>query len=153
MSVIFILAPVAIAAWPAFVASASAAAAAFGFRIIKQKEKVSTETEQKAQAVEVELEESELLADKLKDSSSFSMVKDDVTITFYVNNKNKFAMHVSGKNKTNTELHSIGRQLYNKIKQQYAYTKLTSELKKKGYNISQEEVTEEGSIKIKLIRY
>lgn len=153
MSVCFILAPVAIAAWPAFVASASAAAAALGFRIIKQKEKGATETEQKAQAVEVELEESELLADKLKDSSSFSMVKDDVTVTFYVNNKKKFAMHVSGKNKTHTELHTVGKKLYDKIKQQYAYTKLTGELKKKGYNISQEEVTEDGSIKIKLIRY
>jgi Protein of unknown function (DUF1257) len=161
VSVIFILAPVAIAAWPAFLTTVSGVAAVLGFKTIKQGMKTSTDEMQKqkgsmvqtAKEVEMELEESELVADKLKDSSTFSMVKDDVTITFFINKKNKFAMHISGKNKSTTELQVMGKQIYNKIKQQYAYTKLANELKKKGYSIAQEEVTQQGQIRIKFTKY
>jgi len=160
MSCIIILAPIVLASWPALVASAAAAAAAYGFKMIDQKDKGITQSDIKQKGgisqkmqVEVELEESELLADKLKNSKTFSLVKDDSSITFFVNKRNKFAMHVSSKNKTYTELREIGKQLYNKIKQQYAYTKLITELKKKGYNIAQEERTSQGNIRIKFSKF
>jgi len=149
MSVCFVIAPAVIAAWPAFVSCASAAATALGFKFLKTEQEVAElET-----ATEVELEESEILIDKLKDSESIDLIKEDVKISFYINKKKKFAMHVSGKNKTEEELKAIGKEVYNRIKQQYAYLKVSTELKKRGYNIVSEEKTADGSIKIKLVKY
>lgn len=149
MSVCFVIAPAVIAAWPAFASCASAAATALGFKFLKEETKAS----EKISAAEVELEESEFLADKLKDTDSIDLIKEDVKISFYINKKKKFAMHISSENKTEEELKEIGKELYNKIKQQYAYLKVTTELKKKGYNIVEEEKTVDGSIRIKLVKY
>jgi hypothetical protein len=103
--------------------------------------------------VEVDLQENEVLEDKLKQQDSFFLVRDDVSIKFYVNSYGKFIMHVSGENKTEKELKEIGTQVYNKIKQAYAYSKVTTELKKRGFIISEEKVSPEGTIKLKLTKF
>ncbi|OGF68181.1 MAG: hypothetical protein A2Y62_05305 [Candidatus Fischerbacteria bacterium RBG_13_37_8] len=152
MSIEFVIVPVVVAAWPAFMASAAAAAAALGFRCIKAKENVEEKTQAQT-SVEVELQESEFLADKLKGTDSIVMQKEDITITFYVNTMKKFVMHISGENKSRQELETAGKEVYNKIKQAYAYSKVTTELKKKGFVVSQEDITPQGSIRLKLTKY
>lgn len=148
MSVEFIIIPVL---WPYLLAGAATAASALGFKLCKTEgvmEQVQTE-----KYVEVDLQEDEMLQDKLKDQESFVLIKDDVKIKFYVNQYGKFIMHVSGENKSEEQLKKIGIQVYNKIKQSYAYSKVTTELKKRGFLISEEKVTPQGAIKIKLTKF
>jgi hypothetical protein len=148
MSVEFVIVPII---WPYLLSGAAAAASAMGFKLCQKSESISESGS--TNYVEVDLQENEVLEDKLKQQDSFFLVRDDVSIKFYVNSYGKFIMHVSGENKTEKELKEIGTQVYNKIKQAYAYSKVTTELKKRGFIISEEKVSPEGTIKLKLTKF
>ncbi len=150
MSVEFIIVPIV---WPYLIAGAATAASALGFKLCKLSDSCG-ETDIKGENyVELDLQDSEVLEDKLKGQDSFVLMKDDVQIKFYVNSYGKFIMHVSGESKSREELTEIGVQVYNKIKQAYAYSKVTAELKKRGFIISEENVTPQGSIRLKLTKF
>lgn len=148
MSVEFVIVPIV---WPYLIAGAAAAASSLGFKLCKSEsitDQISTE-----RYVEVDLQPDEMLQYKLKEQEFFVLIKDDVKIKFYVNEYGKFIMHVSGENKSEGELRKIGIQVYHKIKQAYAYSKVTTELKKRGFLISEEKVAPQGAIKIKLTKF
>ena len=62
-------------------------------------------------------------------------------------------MRVEGKGKTDAELEALGRDLINRVAQQYAYQKLSAELKKKGYSFVQENVEEDNTIRLTVRRW
>ena len=51
------------------------------------------------------------------------------------------------------ELESVGRELLQSINQHYAYDRVMSDLKSRGFESLEEEVEEDGTIRLKLRRW
>ena len=149
MSCVFLVTPVVIASWPIFCAAASVAAASLGFKTLKGIEVTGKISE----GVELDLEGSEVLTDQVKEDEELIFGKDDFQVRVYKDTRGRCAIHVKGEGRSKEELQAEGTALVNKIKQQYAYQKVTQELKDKGFSITEEEVTEEGRIKIHLRKF
>ena len=64
MSVVIVLTPVAIAAWPVFATAVTAAAASAGFRLVKDKQKKSTK-EPSQEEIPIDMENLDLVGDSL----------------------------------------------------------------------------------------
>ena len=82
MSVVFVVAPMIVAAsWPAFCGVAAAAAAALGYKAARSGETLSI-PESSETSLEIPLEGSDIIAESMKRESEFSLTRDDVTATF-----------------------------------------------------------------------
>jgi len=149
MSVTIFVIPVIIGGWPLLASLAAAAAAGLGFKMIKQSKVQAVEQENQ---IELTDEKSQIIEDSLKPEEELVFTRSGVTVTIKKDLRDKFTICVRAKNKTNEELTTTGRLFLNKIKQQYAYQKVTEEMTKRGYNIIQEQ--KEGQrIKITLRRF
>ncbi len=150
MSVVCIIVPIVVGGWPVFSSLAAAAAAGLGFKLMKKAEVKAEKS--KINEIEIVDEKSQIIEESMKPEEELVYTKGDITITLKKDVREKFTICVKGENRTNEELHKIGTQFLNKIKQQYAYQKIKSEMTKKGFTIVQE-TTAEGRIKILLRRF
>jgi hypothetical protein len=150
MSCVILITPLVVAGWPVFCGAAAAAASSLGFRMLKAAGRVKAEAQKK---VEIGIENSEVLTEQVRADDEIILAKGDITIRIYKDARGKCSLHVVGEGRTDAELKQEGEALINKIKQQYAYQKVTQELKNKGFSITGEEATEEGKIRIRLRRF
>jgi len=149
MSIIFLVTPVVIGGWPILSAAACAAAATMGFNVLQ-----GVQQEQCENNVELTVENSEIITERMRADEDLILAKGDIRIRIYKDARGQCAMHVMGGNgKSTQELRQEGTELINRIKQQYAYQRITQELKQKGFSIAQEAITDEGKIKISLRRF
>jgi hypothetical protein len=164
MSVVFLVTPLVIAGWPTFCAAAATAAASLGFKVLKGLEQEElNEIERKAAmekrareaegTVELEMKDSNVLTEQVRADDEMILGKGEIQVRIYKDARGKCAIHVMGKGKSKQELKKEGTELLNKITQQYAYQKVTQELKSRGFSITDEAVTEDGKIKIRLRRF
>jgi len=150
MSVIFLVTPMVTAAWPVFCGAAAAAAASLGFSVL---EEVPECVESGMKSVELEVQNSEILTDQVRADEEMRFTRDDITVRVYKDPRGRCAIHVMGEQKTEEELREEGTRFMNRITQQYTYQKITREMKDRGFAITEEEVTEEGRIRICLRKY
>lgn len=157
MSVIIaVAAPLAIVEWPLLCATAAGIASSLGYCVLKdakQTEELEIQQKEMENSVEISLEKSHILGENLARGSSFILQKDDITTVFKRTTDGGCSVHVSGKNKTDQELRAIGDQLVNKITQQYTYNKVITELKKKGFSVDHEELSQDQTIRIQVSKY
>mgnify|MGYP001049215121 CR=1 FL=1 len=150
MSVEFLVVPAVAASWPVLCGAAAAAAAALGYRTVQ--ESAGTRTAETVQTT-VELDAGKVVADSMAVGGSLTVAKDDVTATFHRTADGRATVHVAGAGRSDAELEAIGKELVGRVTQQYAYNKVLTELKRQGFTVANEEVTQDQTIRVRVSRY
>lgn len=152
MSVVFLLAPTVVASWPVLCGAIAGAAGVLGYKALNSGQLLTQEEAENAW-VEVSIEGSEIIADAMKRESEFTIGRDDVIATFRRSADGQCSVHVTGHNKSESELEQIGRELVGRVTQQYAYHRVISELKSQGFTVTGEEVTADQRIRINVCKF
>lgn len=154
MGAVSILAPVVIAAWPAFSAAVVAAAASLGYQVASEAKNQAAAAAQKlAKPVRLEIERSEVVTDQLGRDQHMTVTRSGVTVTFSRDARGKALLLVTGTGQGQEELRALGEELSQRVVQQYVYQKLMDEMRKRGFNVVEEEVNEDRSIRLKVRRW
>ena len=151
MSAFVVVTPIITAAWPVFSSAIFGAAAALGFSL---KNTSATETSaKKSESVELDIKNSNVVTESLGKKEEASFTKDDVTVVFKKDLSGHCAISVSGAGKSRQELREIGSELSQKVIQMYVHGRVVDELKKKGFELAEEEVTEDRTIRLTVRRW
>ncbi|MFH0795841.1 MAG: DUF1257 domain-containing protein [Candidatus Omnitrophota bacterium] len=146
MSAICVITPLISAAWPAFSSAILGAATALGFSQLNKAD--LKETSQTNETVEIEMKNSHIISESLTREEEASFSREGITITFRKDVRGRCGILVSGEGKTKEELKAIGTEVCRKIIQDYVRSKIMNELKKKGFKLAAEEVTENKTIRL-----
>ncbi|HTE19469.1 MAG TPA: DUF1257 domain-containing protein, partial [Armatimonadota bacterium] len=104
-------------------------------------------------AVSLVMEESQVMADSLARGEAFAVEREGLHATFSRDGRGRCIVHVSGEGRSNGELEAAGRELMDRVRQQFAYARVMEELETRGFDVVQEQVEAEGSIRIRVKRW
>jgi hypothetical protein len=153
MSTVIILAPIVVAAWPAIAAAVTAAAAGMGLAVREQiKDTASEEQQAKVNAVEVEIEDSQVLAQALARGKEIILTKDQATLKISRDDRGSIKVCAEGLGYTKTQLEGMAEEFIKKMTQCYVYNRTVTELKNKKFQMVNEEVAKDGTIRIHVRR-
>jgi len=154
MSTVLILTPVIISSWPAITAAVAGAAAALGL-VVKEsaKEALSEQNVNVAESVEVELSESEVLAQQLASGKEIVLTKGLVELRVRRDERGRCVVCASGVGYSKAELKQMAEEFTKKMTQCFVYNRVTSELKNKGFQVINEEVMDDESVRINVRRW
>jgi hypothetical protein len=155
MSVCFVVVPVVVGAWPMISAAVVAAGASMGYRAVtlaeRELENYSKNLSFQSD-VQMTMPDSEVVAAAFSRGESFSLERDGITATFRIDGRGACQVHLSGENKSHAELEKAGSELMDRVRQQYAYAKVMQEMETRGFQVMQQEVEENNSIRIRVRR-
>jgi len=154
MSVVFIVVPAVVGGWAGIAAAVGAACAALGYHARRQVEKELEEiaAQPKRESVELEMANAEVIGEALAREEAIKVEKDGVVATFSKDARGRLALHVAGE-RSRQELAVIGQQLLNRVRQHYACEKVKTELQNRGFVLLQEQVDDNGSIRLSVRRF
>ena len=157
MSVVFVVTPIIVGGWPVITAAAAAAAASLGYRQLEstiepQQDETTTTATTEARSVELDIDNVEPLAEGLREDESLNFGDDRIRVTIGRDARGKVTVHADG-DASNEELQEIGASFVHKLVQQYAYQKVASQLKDRGFSIVDEGVNDEQSIRIRFRKF
>ncbi|MBU6411333.1 MAG: DUF1257 domain-containing protein [Verrucomicrobiota bacterium] len=153
MSAVCILAPVVIAAWPAFSAAVVAAAGSLGYQVAAEAaslKKSAAVAGKNPAKIELQIENSEVVTNHLGREQRISVTRGGVTITFSRDARGKASLCVTGSGQTTEELRALGEELSQAVVQQYVYQRLMDEMRARGFNVVEEETGADRSIRLKV---
>jgi len=157
MGAIIILTPVVIASWPAIAAAVAGAASAIGLMVggaVKDTAKEAVrEKEPTEQQVEVELADSEVLAKDLAREKEIVLTKGDVELRVSRDSRGRCKVCAKGKGHSQQELKQMTEQFVQKMTQCFIYNRVASELKSKGFQMVNEEVMKDETIRLHVRRW
>jgi ABC-type transporter MlaC component len=155
MSTVLILTPVIISSWPAITAAVAGAATALGFVMQKTAQEVmaDVEAQEGVENVEVELAESEVLAQSLVTNQQIILNKGDIKIVVERDARGRCKVCASGKGHSKVELKQVAEEFTQRLTQCFVYNKVMKELKGKKFQVVNEEVTQDQSIRINVRRW
>jgi hypothetical protein len=149
MSTVCVLTPIVIGSWPSIASAVLGAAAAMGFSVASSNEEIIRETSGK-RTVETEVPNSEVVAENLARGEKIRITKGGVVIEFGVDDRGKCTVCATGDGLSTAELRRIGEEVAGRVVQQFAYHKLVTELKVRGYQIAQESLQQDQSIQLRV---
>ena len=156
MSVVFVVVPVVAGGWPVIAAAVTAAGAALGYRALRDveaQERALRAGEGGASGIEMVMADSQVVQDTLMRGESFTLQNGALTATFRVDGRGACTVHVSGPAHTpQAELEAAGRTLMDRVRQQFAYAKVMTELEQRGFHVAAEHVDADRSIRIRVRR-
>lgn len=152
MSAVCILAPVVIAAWPAFSTAVMAAAASLGYTVAAEaaRQGHAEAAVKQSGSVNLQIPRTEVVTGQLGRDQRISITRDGVTVTFSRDARGKAALCVTGKGQNDEELRALGEQLSQAVVQQYVYQKLMDEMRARGFVIVEEEAAQDRSIRLRV---
>jgi hypothetical protein len=151
MGAVCILAPVVIAAWPAFSSAVVAAAASLGYEVASTAAKSGTSgATTKATAVTLEIARSEVVTGQLGRDQRISVTREGVTVTFSRDARGRASLCVTGNSHTEEALRAMGEELAHSVVQHYVYQKVIQEMQTRGFVVVEEETNQDRSIHIKV---
>ena len=155
MSAVVILTPIVIATWPAFSSAVVAAAASMGFQLATEKKGIlsglfGTNKTSESSSVDLEIDRSEVVTGALGRDQAISVTREGVTVKFSRDARGKAGLCVTGHGHSDDELRAIGEEMSKAVVQQYVYQKLMGEMQARGFNVIEEEVSEDRSIRLKV---
>lgn len=153
MSVVMVIAPLVTASWPIISTAACSAATSFGFSLLKQGYDERPQERSSEETVELEIENSSVFKESLKNEQKLEFKKDDLTMTFYADEHGRYMLRIKGNKKTKVQLQQIGKEMMHRFTQQFAYHKVVSELKQKGYAVATEEMLENKTVRVVVRRF
>jgi len=156
MSCVFVVVPVVAGTWPIVSAAVIAACAGLGYGSVRRYEQDLeldvVATGPGTRSVALTMEDSQVVTDTLMRGESFSFARGDLTATFRVDGRGACVVHVSGEGRSNEELEAEGREIMDRVRQQYAYAKVMAELEERGFHVIDQEVQANHSISIRVRR-
>jgi hypothetical protein len=155
MSTVLILAPVIVSSWPAIAVAAAGAASALGFTVKQTVQDALQENQHQEtdQTVEVELADSEVLAQSLATDQKMVLTKGGVQLTVERDARGRCKVCASGRGHGKVELEQMAQQFTEKLTQCFVYDKVVRELKNKSFQVVNEEVMQDESIRINVRRW
>ena len=154
MGIVIILTPVVIGSWPVIAAAVTAAAAGLGLNVgQKVSEALQEEQQTTEQQVEVELEDSQVLAESVASGKKLVLTKDGITLKVTHDARGRCKICASGKGYAETELKQMAEQFSQKVSQCFIYNRTVTELKKHNFQTVNEDVTEDGTIRVHVRRW
>lgn len=155
MGAVLILAPVIVSSWPAIAAAAAGAAAALGLTLgqVAQEALQEENVQETEENVELELADSEVLAEQLATDQTLVLTKGSVKITVERDARGRCKVCASGTGHTKAELEQMAQQFTEKLTQCFIYDKVVKELKTKSFQVVNEEVMQDESIRIHVRRW
>ena len=151
MGACLILAPVVIAAWPAFSAAVVAAASSLGYQVASEAAKSGHKAATRAPAaVNLEIPRSEVVTGKLGRDQRVSVTREGITVVFSRDARGMASLCVTGQGHTEEELRALGQQLSQAVVQEYVHQKLKDEMRARGFVVVEEETTAERAIHMKV---
>jgi len=157
MSVVFVVVPVVAGSWPLISAAIIAAGAAMGYHAAKKAEaNVAQELSGDLAAVRgvsLVMEDSQIVSETLIRGESFTLERDGLTATFRMDGRGQCTVHVSGEGKANHEMEAAGGELMDRVRQQFAYSKVMGELEERGFEVVGQEVDADNAIRVRVRRW
>ena len=154
MSAVLVLTPIIIASWPAITAAVAGAASAMGMIVNEKVKEVAKENQPTSEkTVEVELSESEIIAASITADKEIVVSKGDTEIRIKRDQDGRCVVCAKGKGHSESELKQTAEQFSQKLTQCYIYDKVMRELKSKDFQVINEEVTNDQSIRIHVRRW
>jgi len=155
MGAILILTPVVIGSWPVITAAAAAAAAALGFVAKEVAAELANEEKhmETVESVEVDLADSEVVAQRMQAGQEIVLSRGSVEIRVKRDAQGRCVICATGKGHTEAELRQMAEQFSQKVTQCFMYDKVMRELKAKNFNVVNEEVMEDQTIRIHVRRW
>lgn len=157
MSTTLIIAPIIIGSWPAISGAAVGAAAALGFALTKEAQALKAELHGESQVgceeVEISMENSEIIKENLHAGQEMVFSKDNVTLRITRDERGRCVVCASGLGRTKTELETMAEQFSQKLTQCFTYNRVMTELKNKNFNVVNEEVMTDESVRIHVRRW
>jgi hypothetical protein len=150
MSAVCILAPVVVAAWPAFSAAVVAAASSLGYQVAANAAEEDKAEVKSSGAVTLEIARSEVVTEALGRDQRISVTREGVTVTFSRDARGRASLCVTGTGQTDEALRALGEQLSQAVVQQYVYQKLMDEMRSRGFVVVEEEASEDRAIRLKV---
>ena len=150
MSAICLLAPVVVAAWPAFSSAVVAAATSLGYEVVSESTREETIVERRPDSVKLEIAQSELVTGQLGRERKLSVSRDGVTVTFSRDARGRASLCVVGTGQSEEELRALGQELSGAVVQQYVYRKIMDEMRSRGFVVVEENQNEDRSIHLKV---
>lgn len=138
-----VLIPAVPALWPVVAAAAAAAASAMGFAAAKSGGKVQAQAE-----VELCVQNAEAVTGEMAAGEALVFVREGVQASFARDAAGKLAVRVAGEGKSEAELRAIGQRMADGLVQQYAYHRLVTELKQRRFNVVDEDVDADGTVRL-----
>jgi Protein of unknown function (DUF1257). len=126
-------------------AAATAAANAMNLKL-EVSDKSKTENEN---SVDLCLNNASEVTDGIPVGKHLNFSGDGVKVIFFQNADGDSMVRVSG-HKSKAELSALGDTLSKKIVQQYAYHRLVTEMKARNMNVIEEEVEEDGTVRLRV---
>jgi len=154
MSAIIVLTPVIIANWPVITAAVAGAASAMGLLV---KESISQAVEEKQsnveRNVEVELSDSKVLMESMATDQEIVLTKGAIELRVKRDERGRCSVCAKGTGHSEAELKQIAEEFTGKLTQCFVYDKVMRELKNKEFQVVNEEVMEDESIRIHVRRW
>ncbi|MHC4060311.1 MAG: DUF1257 domain-containing protein [Planctomycetota bacterium] len=155
MSTVLILTPVIISSWPAITAAVVGAASALGC-VVKESVENAVKQHQTAavgQSVEVELTDSEVLAQNIATDKEIVLTKGNIELRIGRDERGRCKVCATGVGLSKTQLKQTAQEFAQKMTQCFVYNRVASELKNKGFQVVNEEIMEDESVRIHVRRW
>jgi ABC-type transporter MlaC component len=155
MSTVLILTPVIISSWPAISVAIAGADSALGFVMQRTAQELAAgvHMEEGVQNVELELADSEVLAQSLATNQQVVLTKGDIRIVVERDARGRCKVCASGKGHSKAQLKQVAEEFTQKLTQCFVYNKVMKELKGKNFQVVNEEVSQDQSIRIHVRRW
>jgi Protein of unknown function (DUF1257) len=154
MSAVLILTPVIISSWPMIATAVAGAASAMGLLIKESAKEMAKESQTEAERrVEVELSGSEVLAESMTTDQEIVLTKGTIELRVRRDERGRCSVCAKGLGHSDAELRQIAEEFTQKLTQCFVYDKVMRELKTKEFQVVNEDVTEDGSIRIHVRRW
>lgn len=154
MGVIIVLTPVVIGSWPVITAAVTAAAAGLGLNVSEKVRQSLRENGAVGEAnVEVELEKSQVLAENVASGKELVLTSGDIQLRITRDARGRCKVCASGKGHTQAELKQIAEAFSMKVSQCFIYNRTVTELKKHNFQTVNEDVAEDGTIRVHVRRW
>lgn len=153
MSTIIILAPVIISSWPAIAATVGVAAASLGLVANEVANEGKNKVEQE-QSIELDISGNTTISETLSEDQKLEFVSNEgIKITVKCDERGRCSVCATGKGFSDSKLKERAEQFVEKLTQCYVYNKVVNELKNKKFQIVDQKVGDDESIKINVRRW
>ena len=137
-------------AWPAFSAAVVAAASSLGYQVAAEvnSQRPGEAVRKQTGGVQLEIERSEVVTNQLGRDQRIAVSREGVTVTFSRDARGKASLCVIGNGRSDEALRALGEELSQAVVQQYVYQKLMDEMRSRGFNVDEEDVSQDRSIRL-----
>jgi ABC-type transporter MlaC component len=154
MGAVLVLTPVIIGSWPAIAAAVAGAASAMGLIVGESVKEIVKESQSTTeQSVELELSDSEVLTESMSTDQEVVLTKGTIELRVKRDERGRCSVCAKGTGHSELEPKQMAEEFTQKLTQCFVYDKVMRELKNKDFQVVNEEVAEDESIRIHVRRW